>query len=84
MDFRLYFAALDPHEKRALASRLGTSVAYLSQIAYRHRRAGFKLAQDIEAETGQRVTCQNLRPDIWGPPPGERAASLEPELEAVD
>ncbi len=66
MDMKTYFSGLSSEEKKLLASRLKTSVAYLSQIANQHRSASHKLSRRIEFETDGNVTHQELRPDIFG------------------
>jgi len=70
MDFRTYYLALSPRDKRRLAKALGTSVAYLSQLAHGHRRAGVRILTAIEPATGGRVRREELRPDIFRPPAG--------------
>ena len=66
MDMKTYFSGLSPQEKKILADKLETSVAYLSQIANRHRYPGHGLSKRIEIETEGCVTRQELRPDIFG------------------
>lgn len=57
-----------------LAARLGTSPAYLSQLAHGHRKASPRLCFAIERETNGRVTRETMRPDIFGDQAGEFAA----------
>ncbi|WP_324710120.1 transcriptional regulator [Pseudomonas citronellolis] len=47
-----------------LASKCGTSVGQLKQVAYGHRRASASLAIDLDRETGGVVACEETRPDI--------------------
>lgn len=51
----------------ALASRCGTSVGQLKQVAYGHRRANASLAIALDRETDGKVPCEVTRPDVdWG------------------
>ena len=63
MNFKTYYRNLTASEKSALASRLDTSLAYLSQLAYGHRKAGAKFLLRIEKATGGKVTPTGLRQD---------------------
>jgi DNA-binding transcriptional regulator YdaS (Cro superfamily) len=51
----------------SLAERLGSSKAYISQLAHGHRKASHQMARKIEVETNGQVTRADLRPDIFGP-----------------
>jgi DNA-binding transcriptional regulator YdaS (Cro superfamily) len=59
MDLKTYIAA-ERGRAVALASRLGVSISYLSQMAISPERC-----VDIWRETGGIVTRQDLRPDDW-------------------
>jgi DNA-binding transcriptional regulator YdaS (Cro superfamily) len=59
-----YLRALETREREQLADKAGTSVAYLYQIAGKHRRASKELALKIETASGCEVTRQELRPDL--------------------
>jgi DNA-binding transcriptional regulator YdaS (Cro superfamily) len=50
-----------------LAGAVGSSKAYISQIAHGHRRASAEMARDIEIKTNGEVTRDQLRPDLFGP-----------------
>ncbi len=65
MDMLNFWRELPPANKRKLATSLDTSVAYLSQIANGHRKAGFVLAKAIEDATSGAVTREDLRPDVY-------------------
>lgn len=67
MMFKDYFSSLSSDEKSSLASAMGTSVAYLSQIAHGHRKAGANLLLKIESATSGKVTPYDLRPDLQPP-----------------
>lgn len=66
MKFRDYYINLDADEKISLATRLRTSVSYLSQLAHGHRKAGAALLMQIETATDGAVLPRELRPDIFG------------------
>jgi DNA-binding transcriptional regulator YdaS (Cro superfamily) len=51
-----------------LARRCGTNQAYLSQIAYGHRRPSPQMALRIEKETGGQVRREELLPEIYAAP----------------
>ena len=53
--FTCFWTSLDANEKRALAKKAKTSVAYLSQIACGHRNAGTKTINSLIA-ADERVT----------------------------
>lgn len=63
MKYTDYYASLSAAEKRELAERLDTSVAYLSQLASGHRRAGASILLRIEAATDGQVSPQEMRSD---------------------
>ena len=62
--FRTYFKGLTKDERQALAGRVGTSVAYLWQIAYKQRRCNESMAIEIEKASNRAVTVEDLRPDV--------------------
>jgi DNA-binding transcriptional regulator YdaS (Cro superfamily) len=62
-----YLKTMDKEGLEAFASRCGTSVGQLKQVAYGNRRAGAGLAVSLDRETGGVIPCEALRPDIdWG------------------
>ena len=78
MNLSDYFAE-DRARRRQLAQRLGTSADYLWQLAtgWNGRKASPELARRIETATDGRVSCSDLRPDIWPPEPPATAALAE-------
>ena len=62
--FRTYFKALTKDERQALADKVGTSVAYLWQIAYKQRRCNESMAIEIEKASDRAVLVEDLRPDV--------------------
>lgn len=59
-----YINSLSPADQTSFASRCGTSVAYLRQVAYGNRRCSEGLAISIDRESGRQVRMQALRPDM--------------------
>lgn len=64
MNLREYIKPLKKPELEQFASRCGTSVGQIKQVAYGHRRASAGLAVRIDRETGGAVRCEEMRPDI--------------------
>jgi DNA-binding transcriptional regulator YdaS (Cro superfamily) len=60
------YKSMTREQREALARAVGTSPAYLSQLAYGHRRAGIRVAAAIQQATDGQVTPADLRPDIFG------------------
>jgi DNA-binding transcriptional regulator YdaS (Cro superfamily) len=48
--------------QESFAERCGTSIGYLRQIAYGHRKCVAELAINIERESKRAVTCEELCP----------------------
>lgn len=65
-NFKTFYGLLDKAEKQALADRAGTSMAYLYQVAYGHRKAGASVSARLKAADG-RITDAMLRPDLYQP-----------------
>lgn len=59
-----YLKTMDKEGLEALASRCGTSVGQLKQVAYGNRRASAGLAVSLDRETSGVIHCEVLRPDI--------------------
>lgn len=65
MTLTQYLKDLKTNESRTdFASRCGTTLGQLYQVAYSARRAGESLAINIERESGGAVRCEDLRPDV--------------------
>lgn len=62
--FRTYFKALTKDERTAIAEQVGTSVAYLWQIAYKQRRCNESMAIEIEKASKGAIRVEDLRPDV--------------------
>ena len=78
MDLKTYISA-ERGRAVALASRLGVSPSYLSQMANGQSPISPERCVDIWRETGGEVTRQHLRPDDWQriwPELADRSAEL--------
>jgi DNA-binding transcriptional regulator YdaS (Cro superfamily) len=65
-------------EQRAFAKRCGTSIGYLRQIAYEHRKCPAELAINIERESVRIVICEELCPTAdWAYVRAERRRKRE-------
>lgn len=62
--FHAYFKSLSKDERQAVADQVGTSVAYLWQIAYGQRRCAEAMAIEIEKASNGSVRVEDLRPDV--------------------
>jgi len=62
MLFKTYWDDLPKDEREALATKLTTSVEYLSQLATGFRKAGPKFLLGIEGATDGAVRPHELRP----------------------
>jgi len=65
MDLKTYWEGLDSAERRKLAKRAKTNMAYLSQLVHQHRRPSPEMAKTLCEATGNAVPLSKLRPDIW-------------------
>jgi DNA-binding transcriptional regulator YdaS (Cro superfamily) len=64
MKLKDYFFGLERSQRSDFAERCGTSVDYLMQLCYSHRRPKVELAVRIARESGNTVTCEELLPDV--------------------
>ncbi len=60
-----YWRRLDANQRESLASRLNTNVDYLRQVLYGYRKAGPKLAKQLEEQTEGEVNKSVLRPEYF-------------------
>jgi len=79
---REYLNSLPVGEQESFADACGTSIGYLRKAISIDQRLSEALAISIERESGQRVTCEDLRPDVdWAylrtrrPPRGKARAA---------
>lgn len=68
MSKKTYFKKLSTPDRETLAGKAGTSVAYLSQIAYGVRNPSATLAKKIDEVTEGDWPKHILRPDIYDKP----------------
>jgi len=59
-----YINSITETERERLATKCGTSLGYLRQVAYGNRRCRESLAINIERESNRMVVCEELRPDV--------------------
>ena len=58
---------LSKGDRETFAKRCGTTANHLRNVAYRLKPCGEALCINIERESGGRVRCETLRPDVdWG------------------
>lgn len=67
MNLQAYFAQHSTQDIKAVAEQAGTSLAYLRNCKYGHRRMSAGLAVKLEHATGQVLTAHELRPDLPWP-----------------
>ena len=63
--FKTFYDSLSKEEREALATKAGTSVAYLWQLADGRRKAGMSASVRLKA-ADYRITDAMLRPDLYG------------------
>lgn len=84
MDFKTYWQAIPGENRAAFALRCGSTEGYLEHIASGYRKASpGRLVPAIVRETGGMVTREELRPDVFGPPRGSRAAPVSAQRVAA-
>ncbi len=65
MDLKNYIDALERGEAKKLATALGVSSSFLSQMASGRSRISPARCVEIEQATNKAVTRRELRPDDW-------------------
>jgi len=65
MNLKKYIETYGTATAKRVAEEAGTNYAYLSQVAYGHRKAGALLAQKISQSTNNEVQLHEIRPDIY-------------------
>lgn len=73
MTLRDWIRATTPSARRLVCGEIGTTMDYLWQIAGGHSRPSVHLSLAIERATG--VSRHLLRPDVFGPDPGQDRAA---------
>lgn len=64
MHLKTYLLSIPMSERERLARACGTSYAHLRNVAYGSRTCGESLAINVDRETGGKVPCEALRPDV--------------------
>ncbi|PRZ56140.1 YdaS family helix-turn-helix protein [Paraburkholderia fungorum] len=85
--FRAFFKALTKAERETFAAAVGTSVAYLWQIAYKQRRCSESMAIEIEKASKRAVCVEDLRSDVdWAyiRASAQSIAESEPPADVVE
>jgi DNA-binding transcriptional regulator YdaS (Cro superfamily) len=59
-----FLNGVPPSEQAAFANRCGTTVGYLRKAVSKRQKLGDGLCINIERESGGKVLCEELRPDI--------------------
>lgn len=59
-----YLNDLQVTDQVAFASRCGTTVGYLRKAISKGQQLGEKLVINMERESGGRLRCEELRPDV--------------------
>lgn len=63
-DLKTYLETLSLEERDAFAARCGTTAGHLKNISYGYRSCAEGLAINVERESGGKVRCEKLRPDV--------------------
>lgn len=64
MELRLFWLSMPMQERDAFAKRCGSSFAHVRNVAYGQKSCAEKLAINIDRESGGKVRCESLRPDV--------------------
>jgi DNA-binding transcriptional regulator YdaS (Cro superfamily) len=64
MKLKAFLQTMTLEERKAFAKRCGSSAGHLNNISYGYRPCAEALAISIEKESGRRVTCEEIRPDV--------------------
>lgn len=79
---RSYLATMPPAEQAAYAVRAGTTIGYLRKAMSKRQRFDGALARRLDEESRGEVLRYDLRPDVFGLPPGTDRAAV-PEGPAI-
>lgn len=72
MDFKTFWFDMSQEQRGAFAERVHRSPGYLQAVAGGFRRASPALAGDIQLQSEGKVTREEMRPDVYGPPAAQR------------
>lgn len=82
MELRCLWLSMPIPERTVFAQRCGSTFAHVRNVAYGQKTCAEKLAINIERESGGKVRCEDLRPDVdWAYLRGTHGASRSTGLE---
>jgi DNA-binding transcriptional regulator YdaS (Cro superfamily) len=64
VDLKAFLKSMTRSDRSAFAERCRISAGHLHNVAYGTRPCGTELAIAIDRESGGRVSCEELRPDV--------------------
>lgn len=64
MDLKTFLESLTMKEREDFATRCNSSAGHLKNVSYGYRSCAESLAISIEKESGGKVRCETLRPDV--------------------
>jgi DNA-binding transcriptional regulator YdaS (Cro superfamily) len=64
MDLKTYLETLTMKEREDFAKRCKSTAGHLRNVSYGYRSCAESLAISIEKESGGKVRCETLRPDV--------------------
>lgn len=64
MDLKSFLETLTMVEREDFAGRCGSTAAHIKNVSYGYRSCAESLAINIERESGGKVRCEILRPDV--------------------
>jgi DNA-binding transcriptional regulator YdaS (Cro superfamily) len=64
MDLKSFLETLTMVERDEFATRCGSTAAHIKNVSYGYRSCAESLAINIERESGRKVRCESLRPDV--------------------
>lgn len=64
MDLKAYLAELSKDAREVFAERCNSTAGHIRNVSYGYRLCAESLAIAIERESGGKVRCETLRPDV--------------------
>lgn len=64
MDLKSFLETLSMTEREDFAERCGSTAGHLRNVSYGYRSCAESLAISVERESGRKVRCESLRPDV--------------------
>ncbi|WP_225783363.1 YdaS family helix-turn-helix protein [Xenophilus sp. Marseille-Q4582] len=65
MELKLYFFAMSPESRESFASRCGTTLGHMRNVAYGYREPSTELAVAIERESNGECSRRDMFPDTY-------------------